>query len=684
MAAEQTNKIESLEELDKETNGDYDRWMSEITAAEKELEKWRKRGRKIVKEYRAAKPDSSGIDSSMERKFNLFTANVQILQTSLFNQLPEPSVVREFGDFNDDAARVAGLIMERALSNHTKRNHEIFDLIHNVVEDNLVPGVGVSWHTYKADIEERTMEPTEEMLAINPEAPPLTWEEVVNEQLVDEYVYWEDFVWSPARSWQEVRWIGRKLYLTRDQLVKRFGKKKGKAIALDHSPKRNETSVETKNQVFQQAVVYEIWDKEEREVYWFSKAYPELLDEKKDFLLLEDFFPCPKPLFATTSNGQLIPIPDYEYARDQYRELNEINTRISLLIRACRVAGVYDKATGQVSALINNAAENTLVPVDSWAAFAEKGGIKGAIDWLPLDQIVKTLEQLYKGREDVKQQIYEVTGMSDIIRGASKASETLGAQKIKAQYASMRIQNRQKAVVYYTSQMFDIQSQLMRQHMDVETIARLAQVQFMGEDQALVQAALELLKSEDFELRCQVESASLSDIDFQAEKQDRMEMMGVVSGFIRDAGPTLTDPIMGPFLGQLISFSLAGFKSGRKFEGQLDKMIQQLTQKAANPQPPPPTPEEKKLQMEMEIMQQEAQLDSQGKQMELQFKGQELGMNLKAKQAEMQAAQQKTQQDLQANNLKHQQGMQMTLQKAAVQAQATKIQQAAQPKPTVQ
>src|SRR5580765_643384 len=170
-----------------------------------------------------------------------------------------------------------------------------------------------------------------------------------------------------------MRWIGRKVYMTRDQGVKRFGTK-FKKVPLDYAPKKAENSVESKNQVFQQAVVYEIWDRPSRMVIWFSKGHDELLEKKADFLGIEGFWPCPSPLVSTISNGKYVPIPDYHYARDQYKELNEVNTRVSLLVRACRVAGVYDKASPQVATLLNNAAENTLIPVDQWAAFAEKGG----------------------------------------------------------------------------------------------------------------------------------------------------------------------------------------------------------------------------------------------------------------------------------------------------------------------
>jgi hypothetical protein len=631
------SKIESLSELEGKVGGEYERWLSELTAAEKELKKWRTKARKIVKEYRAESMEVSGVDPSMERRFNLFAANVNILSTSLLNQVPKPDVNREFNDMQDDVARVACNILERALEAHNSRGFKSFNILKQVVQDLLVPGAGTSWHTYYADIERRTEEPTEEMLAVNPQAEAMEYEEVVGEQVKDEYVYWEDLLWSPARCWEEVRWIARKTYMTKDQLSARFGKALAKKIPLDHSNKKDDVQVKTKNEVFQQAVIYEIWDHEAEQVHWLSKHYEKVLDTKDDFLELDDFYPCPKILFSAISNGQLVPIPDYHYAKDQYRELNEINTRMGLLVRACRVAGVYDKNSPAIPQLLNNAAENTLVPVDQWAMFAEKGGIKGVIDWIPLEQIVAALDQLMKNREDVKQQIYEITGMADIIRGASKASETLGAQKLKAQYASMRIQERQKNVVEYTSSVFDIQAQLMRKHMSEEEISKLAQVQFMNEDPQLVQQAMQLLKMPEFTLRARVESDSLSDIDFQAEKQDRMEYMTTITNYLKEMAPIIQgDPLLGPFVMQLLQFSLAGFKVGKKFEGQLDKTFAQIQQKLANPPPPQPTPEQQKIQGEMQMAKEEHQLTMQEKQADMGAKQQEIGMRQQEGQMELQ------------------------------------------------
>jgi hypothetical protein len=261
-----------------------------------------------------------------------------------------------------------------------------------------------------------------------------------------------------------------------------------------------------------------------------------------------------------------------------------------------------------------------------------------------------------KAREDVKAQIYEVTGMSDIIRGASKASETLGAQKIKAQYASMRIQTRQKNMAIYASQVFAIQADLIKRHMDPQEIRRMAQVDFMGEDPNLVEQAMQLLKSPDFNLRVQVESDTLSDVDFKAEQAARQEYMMSVAQFLKEAGPYINDPIMGPMMLQLLQFSLATFKVGKKFEGVLDKTIAQLQQKLANPQPPQKPPEVQKAEMEMRNAQQTHQMDMQSKQQDQQFKReeqqakrQETQMKLVAKAQEVQMDAQAKQQELEVN-----------------------------------
>ena len=60
-----------------------------------------------------------------------------------------------------------------------------------------------------------------------------------------------------------------------------------------------------------------------------------------------------------------------------------------------------------------------------------KNGLKGAIDIVDLTPIANAPNQSYQAMAQVKQQIYDITGISDIIRGQTNASETATAQQLK-------------------------------------------------------------------------------------------------------------------------------------------------------------------------------------------------------------------------------------------------------------
>src|SRR5579883_3303781 len=77
---------------------------------------------------------------------------------------------------------------------------------------------------------------------------------------------------------------------------------------------------------------------------------------------------------------------------------------------SCRRRGVHRPRA--------DTAENKLIPVDDWGAFADKGGLPGMISWLPIKEIAETLIRLYEARDKAKQILYEITGIGDIMRGA--------------------------------------------------------------------------------------------------------------------------------------------------------------------------------------------------------------------------------------------------------------------------
>jgi hypothetical protein len=440
--------------------------------------------------------------------------------------------------------------------------------------------------------------------------------------------------------------------MDRDALVKRFGEKVGKQIPLDYTGKQALTSdkMTPKNIVLKRACVYEIWDREKKQVIWFSKGVEELLDVKDDPLdLPEHFEPCPKPLFANLTTSNCTPKPDYAMLQDQYSELDETNNRISLLIIACKVVGVYDRSADGVQRMLTEGYDNILIPVDNWAMFAEKGGIKGQVDWLPLEMVVTALEQLNRHREAIKMQIYELTGINDIVRGNTKASETLGAQEIKAKFASVRIQKLQDEVTRFAEELLQIKAEILCKHFDPLILAKLANVENMPiEDQQLGPAALQLLKGneEGLEWRVSIQSDAMAMIDYTQQKAERTEFMNAVATFLQSAATVgQNSPDLIPMMGELLKYGVAGFRVGKDVEGIIDKSINDIKMKLeqAAQQPPPPDPAMVKAEADIKAKQMDAQIKQQTAQQDAAMKAQEQQTALQMQQQEFAAEMQQMQ-----------------------------------------
>jgi len=410
-------------------------WKSEITASLKDplRENWQKRAARIVKRYRDDRGDD-GI-ATHSKRYNIFWSNVQTIMPAMYGKRPEPCVVRRYLD-PDSVARVAAIILERTLCFQMDSQTRFFDSMRAALQDRLVPGIGTVWVRYQTGQDSPTNTVTNDYYA-----------KLTGEMAEVDYVYWEDFGFVAARTWEEVPAVWRIVTMNRDQLVKRFGDKIGNECPLNHTPARHKTggggstseTDEPKTAVFKQAEVYEIWDKRTSKVIWLNTGMAVPLDVKDDPVKFPGFFPCPKPLFATNTTGNLIPIPDFALYQDQANELDNITQRLFMLTKALKVVGVYDQGQAGVQRMLTEGVENQLIPVDTWAAFAEKGGIKGVVDFLPLEQVILVVEKLYEIRGKLIEDIYQITGISDIVRGASNPGDTATAQKIKAQFASVRL-----------------------------------------------------------------------------------------------------------------------------------------------------------------------------------------------------------------------------------------------------
>jgi hypothetical protein len=661
-----SSTIGSVQETEKDMATKTARWKDEIANAEQELKKWHEQGRKIILRY---KDDRKGAIDSLDSKFNLFTTNVGIMQAALYSKIPKVLVTRKFFDANDDVARIAANIMQRAITQDLDETHCSFSqVMEDAIEDRLVPGMGTAWLRMKVETQQIPVPPAElpwpePGMDIPEPAEQETVEQITNQEIIVEHVHWEDFLYSPCRTWAERRWVARRVYMDKDSIVARFGEDIAKALPMDYTPKNKADGVVPVNDVLKKAIVYEIWDRTTRKVIWLSKSYQTLLDERDDPLGLEGFEPCPKPLFALTTTSNCIPTPDYYLLQDQYKELDDVNDRIAMLHRACKVVGVYDKGADGVQRMLSEASNNQLIPVDNWAMFAEKGGIKGTIDWLPLDTVVNALQNLRQAREDIKGQIYELNGISDVVRGASKASETLGAQQIKANFANIRIQRLQGAVAQFAGEIFRIKAEILAKHFTPEIIVKMSGIAYTEDanDPELIAQAMDLVKNEEeFEWRVSVDSDSMKMADYAQEKQERTEFVTSVATYLQSAATILKEsPDAAPLLLGMLKYATAGYTGSKDMESMIDKFTNQTEQKLKQQAeaPPQPSPEEQKMQAEMQMEQQRMQMEQQSKQAEQEMNQQAQQTDMQIKMHESDMKRQEMQQRLQFDAEKHQQEM---------------------------
>ena len=575
-------------------------WSAEIKKRESQMDQeWRDSGDAVTARYLDRRDETgSSTDNANAKRYNIFWANTEITKAALYATPPKPEVKRQHGDAKDDIARTAALILERLLCVEFEQDEsDMHEAIVNAVDDRLIPGMGQVWLRYDVHTEDYTVPAVTDPNTGAELAPAQQATKIVDEEVCCDYVHWRDFIHSAARTWGENWWVARRCYLKRKKFVARFGEDKWKLVEESVKESVEEKGRMPKGFMKGRVEVFEIMCEESNTVYWVTHNLDELLDKREDPLKLEKFFQCPKPLMATHTTNAFVPRSDFTMVQDQYQELDTLNERISVLTKALRVVGVYAKDNTELKQLLAGS-EMLMIPVDNWAAFAENGGLKGQVDWFPVDIIAGVLEKLMQQRVAVINQIYELTSISDIMRGASNPRDTLGAQKMKAQYSSVRLQLRQQEVARFVGQILRIKCEIIARHWQPETIKRKSMIE-MTESAQFADAAIELIKNyESMEYRIEIGEETLSLADYNAERQLRTEYLTAVGQFISQAGIIMKEmPAAAPYLLKMIAWVTAAFRGSSDIETVLDEAIQQASKPPEAPTGEDPMAEGKNAQM---------------------------------------------------------------------------------------
>lgn len=489
-------------------------------------------------------------------RFALLWSNMETLEPAVWDRAPTPVVGRRWKD-PDPVGRVASEVLERALT-FCVETADFSGTMKEVSKDYLLLARGVPWVRYVPQMQTMTPDygagaqsgtpaPADSATApsgdgtpqaataaqalLGMSAPdPLTqamttalnkadqadnkpdgtgreiasdgqlgegdapYDVIAWETAVPDHVSYNEFLHNVARKWQDVYFVGRKTYQTRDELKARFtkesatpGKTIGEIIPLDHT--EDDTTAERDSDQFKKATIYELWDKPSRTVIWISKGYSQgTLDVKPDPLELQDFFPCPKPAIGTRSPDTLLPQADYLYYQGQAEQINRLTARIGKLMEALQLKGFYASGSGlkdQLSDLFGSPT-TTMIPVESWAAFKD-GGINNLVIWLPIDVVAAALTSCISARKQLLDDVYQITGMADIMRGDVDPDETATATRTKATWGSSRVRNKQQELARVAGETLQIMGQVIASKFQVETLTKMTNIKLIPSEAARAQ-----------------------------------------------------------------------------------------------------------------------------------------------------------------------------------------------------
>lgn len=560
-------------------------WLGEIEKAEKRESSYRKEAEEINAIYSGEK----------EVAFNILYSNTEVLGPAIYNALPIPDTRPKGKRPSDTATAAAGLVdayLAYFIDSGDRETPSYDEVIQDCRLQALVPGRGVCRFHYTADIEySENNEPVR----------------VRSEKVFAEALEWDRVLFGYARSWKDVPWVAFIHDFTEDEAERNLTKAVAERLIYEKPAPEDRPEGAQEEQLPKTARVYEVWDKSSRTRFFLHRGYKNeaghnvLINQEADPYQLEGFFPMQEPLTFVPRVKGGPPTPLYRLYRKQAQELNHISERIMRLVEGMKVRGIYDNNLEGLDKLLK-AGDNDMIGVQNLRNMADSAKADSALWLVPIEKHVTVLQQLFLERQETKTIIFEIMGIADIMRGSSAASETLGAQRLKNQWGSLRLKRFQKRMAIFIRDGLRIAAELAFTKLDNETLrnitnsrlptaAQLAPLEAAAqarqpldpEQQALLALpsfddALTILR-EDL-LRCysiDIETNSTVEDETTEDKRDLQETLAAMGQFLNGMSPLVEKGIL-PF--DAAKGILLGISKRSRFGREVEEFIRQMKQPA--------------------------------------------------------------------------------------------------------
>jgi hypothetical protein len=594
------------------------KWIERVNAASKLEKEWLDDAHMATKAYtNEEKSETSEKTLGKRYDFNILFSNVETIVPAVINSSPVPDIRRRFND-PDPAARVVSDILERAISVQIDDSRLQVEL-EAAAQDAFLAGRGivrikfngdvVGGEPDKEDLEDaaddaegsnggsyrRDDEPEPDgfdaeggsqpepmvaergMLGHNG-GPPL--ERLENERISFEAVSWKDYRHGPSKRWQDRPWDAFRFVIAKDDEHDSFD-----SSLIRSQFDESETKIWTESG--EDICGWEIWCKKTKKVYFVSDNGL-MLKVVDDPLGLSNFFPVPTPMQPIEVTGRLKPVNPFSIYRKLADQLDTISKRIDVLTKAMKVKGWYSGTEETLKSVID-LEDDEFAPIpdgELWSKSA--GGIAAAIAFWPIEKFIVALQQLYSAREQTKQAIYEISGISDIVRGASVASETATAQQIKSQWGSLRIQKMQRMMERYARDLFVMMTEIIATRFTFQTLQEMTSIPILPtptdtpEQMQQKASVIGLLRGKlAMYYRIDVESDSTIRADLTRQKAEVSQFLQGASAYFAAVAPLVQQGALPADAAvEIFASTSRMFNLGKSVEDTLEKMVTDARTKA--------------------------------------------------------------------------------------------------------
>lgn len=622
-------------------------WIKKISESREAEKSYRDKGKTLWEKY------SSATTGESKDVMNIFNPNTDILLSALYNNTPKPDIRRRFAKKNeennkkDSLYRTMASVADYAIQYNFERQM-MSDELKSIFLDGLITGRGVGQLVYDYEEEEVEMQDGFGNIVKVPKVVDQTYKTV--------HVEYQDFAQEICKKQKDVTWQARMHLFTKKEMQEEFELDEDIIDDIEFTYSLTSSDDGKKVGSTKYAQVWEVWDKVSLKRIYVCASYEsglKPLKEDKDPLRLEKFFPF--DIFKTIDNGKdNIPTAEYCVYESLNKQLQRLVKRaMHLTNKSIKHVTVANSAQEELQTSIKNATDGDVVGVDQSPSL----GAAQQVGAIPIAEAILVKNNLDEDSSKLVTKIWEITGISDIMRGGSNPLETATAQKQKGVFGTLRIQERQKRVQEFIRSCFGKMSEAVCEFSTIEELQNITCIDLPSKEEK-VQTAIALqsgamqpsneimsMLSEptweevkagltDDRMRgytINIQSTATVFDDVEAERKQIAELSQSTIGLLNQSAQLIAaSPSIVDLMEQFTVANLSTYKTGRNYTDNVKELFAKIKAELSEPKDdsnPVLEQQAMKEQADIAIKQERANVDKQKVALDAQYKEQSLQLD---------------------------------------------------------